>query len=357
MIDDGFAAVAVHAVTPEAVSSHQVFDTGFRERLTATATASERAGWAGILVPHNLHEADPWMIASYLGSVTERLVPLLAVQPACMPAHTAAACAAAYAMLYGRPLNLNLVIGARDDELSRIGDRLGHDERYQRLRDYGRVLRTLLDGGTLDGEADGRTYRGYRLEPRPEVLSQCRIFVAGSSPASLAAAVEVADVVVTHPAPFADWHSSLVRPLRESGYRGELAIRIGVLCRADRDEAWRIARERFPQSWLGRQETLLKTRSQNAWSRELAQRAVADGTGEGEGPYWLGAFSSGLASAPFLVGDYAEVAAELARYLGAGVGQVLLNGGLDEDFAHVRTAVDLARALAAPTPDPAPARG
>lgn len=340
-------ALAVHSVTPEAASRHQVFAADFRERLTATATASEAAGWAGILVPHNLQEVDPWMVASYLGAVTRSLVPLLAVQPACIPPHTAAACVAAYATLYGRPLNLNLVIGARGDELGRIGDRLDHDGRYGRLLRYGQVVKALLRGETLDGDDGFWAYRRYRLEPRPEAAAGALIFVAGSSPASLLTARRVADVVVTHPAPFADWLTGLVRPLREEGYTGELGIRMGVICRPDREEAWHIARERYPESWGGRQETLLKTRSQNVWSRELAQRAVraADGPSNPHDgrPYWLGAFSSALASAPFLVGDYGEVAAELARYAGAGAGHLLLDAGRDEDFPHVRAAVDAVR--------------
>ncbi len=342
----GDRAVEVLSVTPESVSDHQTFGAGFRERLEHTARASQEAGWSGVLVPHNLHEVDPWIVAAHLGTVTTSLVPLIALQPACTPPHTAAASAAAYAALYGRPLDFNLVAGARDDEMRRIGDTLGHDERYDRMRQYGRVLRALLRGEEVTEDGPYYSYRNFRLEPRPAVLDACRVFVAGSSPASLATAREIADVVVTHPAPFAEWRETFLEPLLESGYTGRVGIRIGLLCRPDGDLAWRIARERFPQSWAGRQETMLKTLSPNAWSRALAVRAGAgtppEGPGAGQDPYWLGAFSSGRASAPFLVGDPATVAGRLAEYLDAGVGHILLNGGLEEDYPHIRQAVDLA---------------
>ncbi|MDX3228668.1 LLM class flavin-dependent oxidoreductase [Streptomyces sp. ME19-01-6] len=342
--------VKVYSVTPESVParSSAVHDTaaeGFAERLTTTARASERAGWEGILVPHNLHEVDPWIVAAHIGSATRTLVPLLALQPAATPPHTAALCAAAYAMLHGLPLYFNLVAGARDDEMRRIGDDLSHDERYARLRQYGHVLRRLLRGETVDAEGPYYTYRGFRLEPRPDVLSRCRIFVAGSSSASVSAAKEISDVVVTHPLPYEEWHRTFLRPLRADDYMGDIGIRIGILCRPDPEEAWKLAYERFPDSWIGRQETLLKTMSQNTWSRQLAQRAVeADGrpVDVERSTYWLGAFRSGLASAPFLVGGYDEVAARLGDYVRAGVGHVLLNGGLDEDFEHTREAVRLA---------------
>ncbi|MEV4557891.1 LLM class flavin-dependent oxidoreductase [Kitasatospora sp. NPDC049285] len=329
----------VYSVTPESTSPRQEFREDFRTRLAATAAASEQAGWAGILVPHNLHEVDPWIVAAHLGSVTSSLVPLLALQPACTPPHTAAACAAAYAMLYGRPLHFNLVTGARGDEMNRIGDELTHDQRYQRLLRYALVLKALLRGESVDEDSEYYRYRGLRLEPRPEVLEQCRFFVAGSSPASLAVAREVADVVVTHPVPYPQWRQDFLDPLRDSGYTGEVGIRIGVLAREDPAEAWREAHRRFPETWTGRQETLLKTRSQNAWSRELAVRAVDDEAAAAADPYWLGAFRSGLASAPFLVGGYQEVAERLGEYTAAGAGHILLNGGTDDDFPHVRRAL------------------
>jgi len=332
----------LYSVTPE--STQPAGAPTFRERLDTSAARCESAGLTGILVPHNMHEVDPWMVASYLGSVTDRLIPLLAVQPASTPPHTAAACAAAYAALYDRPLHINLVAGAREDELRGIGDGLGHDERYDRLREYGTILRSLLTGGTVDTDSTYYRYTRHRLVPCPEVLAQCRIFVAGSSPASLAAATGVADVVVTHPTPFAEWHDDFLAPLLAAGYAGELGIRIGILCRPDRAEAWRVAREQFPRSWIGRQETLLKTRSANSWSRELAVLAVArEAASDDESdPYWLGAFHSGLASTPFLVGTYADVAERLAHYMAAGVGHILLTGSRDDEFIHIQRGIRLA---------------
>ncbi|MGH3156788.1 MAG: LLM class flavin-dependent oxidoreductase [Streptosporangiaceae bacterium] len=332
----------VYSVTPPS-NSQQSADAGYLSVLNQAATASQDAGWSGILVPHNLHEVDPWLVASHLGSVTSTLIPLLALQPACNPPHLAAACAAAYATLYNRPLYFNLVAGARGDEMRRIGDDLSHDERYERLREYGAILRQLLDGGQAETASAYYTYRKFGLEPRPDVLSQCRIFVAGSSPTSMSAATAVADVIVTHPVPFAEWRRSFLGPLRETSYTGDLGIRLGIIARASREEAWELATERFPPTWLGRQETLLKTRSPNVWARELAQRAVAaeEEPFDPSDPYWLGAFKTGQASAPFLVGRYEDVTERLAEYAGEGVCHLLLSGCEESDFADIKTVVDL----------------
>ncbi|WP_328958214.1 LLM class flavin-dependent oxidoreductase [Kitasatospora purpeofusca] len=340
----------VYSVTPESASQQREFEQDYLSRLREAGAACERAGWSGILVPHNLHEVDPWLIAGQLGAATDTLVPLIAVQPSSLPPHTAAAMAAAYATLYGRPLHFNLVAGARDDELRRTGDQLGHDERYERMREYGLVLRALLRGEEVDTEGRFYSYRKFRLEPRPEVLSQCKLFVAGSSPASIGVARDIADVVVTHPARYPEWEETFLKPLLAGGYTGELGIRIGIVAGSAREDAWATARERFPETWQGRQETLLKTVSQNSWSRQLAVDAVAEAAEEKEPAadaepdvYWLGAFRSGQASAPFLVGSHEDVGSRLAEYLRAGVRHVLLNGSYEDDHEDINRALLAAR--------------
>src|SRR5262249_45293295 len=132
------------------------------------------------------------------------------------------------------------------------------------------------------------------------------------------------------------------------GYEGEFGIRIGIVAREDREDAWKTARDRFPETWQGRQETLLKTVSQNAWSRQLALHAVAE---EAEtaaplhdpDPYWLGAFRSGRASAPFLVGTHQDVGDRLREYLRAGVGHILLNGSHEPDHEDINRALLVAQ--------------
>jgi alkanesulfonate monooxygenase len=336
----------VYSVTPPSTGQEAAADE-YRAQLAQVAIASENARWSGILVPHSLHDLDPWIVAGHIGAITTSLAPLLALQPACAPPHQAAACAAAYATLYGRPLHFNLVAGAREDEMRSIGDDLSHDERYDRLREYGRILRMLLGGQQVTAESPHYSYRKFTLNPCPAVLARTRIFIAGSSPASMSVAAQIADVIVTHPAPYPDWRRDFLEPLRATGYPGSLGIRMGIIARPTRAEAWDLATKRFPETWLGRQETLLKTLSPNSWSRDLARRAVAaDGEHGGHAdpadPYWLGAFRTGGASAPFLVGEYGDVAARLTDYVREGVGHLLLNGCENDDFAHVRAVAEMA---------------
>ncbi len=338
----------VYSVTPTSTDGSGRPRSDLAAHAAAAARRCESAGWTGILVPHNLHEVDPWLIAGHLGSVTERLVPLVAVQPSSMPPHTVALIAAAYASLHHRPLHFNLVAGARDDELRRTGDDLDHDRRYDRLLEFGRVLKALLRGERVDFAGEYYRYSGYELAPRPPVLAECKFFMAGSSDAGLRAAREIADVVVTHPSPFPEWKRTFLDPLRASGYGGEIGIRIGVMARSDREEAWRTARSRFPETRSGRATTVLKTRSSNVWAQELAARAITESETEADA-YWLGAFRSGRVSAPFFVGDHAAVGARIAEYLDVGVGHVLLSGSDSiDDHENVNAALRVAAVSARP---------
>ncbi len=231
--------------------------------------------------------------------------------------------------------------------MRQIGETLDHDERYARLREYAAVLRALLAGEEFTLGGRFYSYQHYGLEPCPEVARRGKLFIAGSSAASVKAAIEHADVVVTHPAPADKWREEHLGPLLTAGFKGELGIRIGIVCRDSSKQAWELARARFPDTWLGRQETLLKTRSTNAWSRRLAELAIAEaegeeaGVGEQDRTYWLGAFRNGRASAPFLVGSYEQVAVSLQEYFDAGVRHVILNGLHDDDYDHTRIAMSL----------------
>jgi len=79
--------VDIYCVLPEAVGEFEVFQDSYRKRLTDMAHVAEGSDWTGGLIPTFLHEVDPFMVASFLGAVTDRFIPLIAVQPACTPPH------------------------------------------------------------------------------------------------------------------------------------------------------------------------------------------------------------------------------------------------------------------------------
>ena len=116
----------------------------YRRVLLDAARWTERTGCRGLLVYSDNSLADPWATAQYLLANTERVVPMVAVQPAYMSPYTAARMISTLALLYGRGLDINLVTGGFGAHLRALDCRLDHDERYARLVEYAGVMRSLL---------------------------------------------------------------------------------------------------------------------------------------------------------------------------------------------------------------------
>jgi alkanesulfonate monooxygenase len=70
--------------------------------------------------------ADPWVNAQLVIEQTEKLVPLVAVQPAHMHPHTGAKVISSLAFVYGRQVDLNLVTGGNRNHLRAVGSHLDH---------------------------------------------------------------------------------------------------------------------------------------------------------------------------------------------------------------------------------------
>src|SRR5258708_23688180 len=79
--------------------------------LQEIARASEEAGYEGILVFTDNSQLDPWLVSQIIVEATERLCPLVAIQPAYMHPYSVAKMITSFAHLYRRRLYLNKVSG------------------------------------------------------------------------------------------------------------------------------------------------------------------------------------------------------------------------------------------------------
>jgi alkanesulfonate monooxygenase len=217
--------------------------------------------------------------------------------------------------LYGRRLYLNMTAGGFANDLAALDDVTPHDRRYDRLREYTTVIVRLLEGGAVDFA--GEFYRVRKLRLRPALPRELRpgIFVAGSSPAGVAAARALDATAVRYPEPPGE-------EVALSADGADYGIRVGIIAREDDDHAWRIARARFPEDRAGQLTHQLAMKvSDSVWHRQLSARAT-----ETHGsPYWLGPFQNYRSMCPYLVGSYERVAGVLRRYVIQGCGAVILD--------------------------------
>ena len=272
---------------------------------------SEAAGCTGMLIYTDNSIVDPWLVAQLVLQETRQLCPLVAVQPVYMLPYTAAKMVASLASLHGRRIWLNMLAGGFRNDLVALGDETAHDDRYARTIEYTLLMRSLLETDQPVTFA-GRFYnaRGLRLTPSlPEHL-QPGWLISGSSPAGRAAATAIGAIAIEYPTPPDETRNVETVP---AGH----GIRVGIIARDSADEAWRVAHDRFPEDRRGRlSHALAMKTSDSAWHRtlsELARENPADGN-----PYWLWPFEQHKTFCPYLVGDFATVAAEIARYLAIG---------------------------------------
>lgn len=308
------------------------------ERIADVARWSEKHNCKGILVYTDNSLVDAWLVSQIIVQNTRTLCPLVAVQPVYMHPYTVAKMVSSFAHLCGRRIYLNMVAGGFKNDLSALNDTTPHDRRYERLIEYTTIIRELLAGpGPVSFVGQFYTVGNLRMTPPLPHELQPGIFISGSSAAGLNAARAMDATAIEYPKPAEHYEGDS----RKSGL--EFGIRAGIIARADEDEAWAIARERFPEDRKGQltHQLAMKT-SDSVWHKELSATSQEDTSGGS--PYWLVPFENYKTFCPYLVGSYERVAKELRRYIDRGYRTFITDIPVDEeDLRHCNSVFELAQ--------------
>jgi alkanesulfonate monooxygenase len=321
-------AVEVFSTCPPSAS----FDSAYVIAVADVARWSEKYGCQGILIYADNSLVDPWLVAQVVIQQTTRLCPLVAVQPIYAHPYTVAKMVATLGYLHGRRVYLNMIAGGFKNDLTALADPTPHDRRYDRLREYTEIVKQLLAGSPVS--YDGEFYKVENLRLTPALARELfpGVFVSASSEAGLATGQALGATCVHYPKPSRDY----VGGAPSSGARA--GIRVGIIARGDEQEAWRIARARFPEDRRGQltHQLAMKT-SDSVWHEKLSRLAV-----ESEGsPYWLFPFHNYKTFCPYLVGTYQRVGEELAHYVAAGFSTFILDvPPAEEELYHTGIAFD-----------------
>ncbi len=177
------ALLQVFSTCPPSVAAGRTAETeagsSYRARVTQVAQWSEAMGCEGILVYTDNRLVDPWLTAQLIIEVTERLSPLVAVQPAYMHPYSVAKMVATLSYFHSRKIYLNMVAGGFKRDLEALNDFKEHDERYTLLIEYSRMIKALVErsGKCLGFSYEGTYYSvdGLKLVP-PCHRNSCRSF-------------------------------------------------------------------------------------------------------------------------------------------------------------------------------------
>lgn len=298
---------------------------------------SEEAGCTGMLIYTDNGLVDPWAVADLVIRHTEKLCPLVAVQPIYMHPYSAAKRVASVAYLHGRRICLNMLAGGFRSDLQALNDPTPHDDRYVRTTEYTLIMKALLETNEPI-TFDGRYYSVQNLRLTPSLPSELhpQILMSGSSEAGMAAAEATASIGIVYPPPVEELGAQ-----QSTAGRG---VRLGIMARPDAAEAWRLAHERFPADRKGQvTHKLAMAVSDSVWHKQLSARA--DRPEGGPSPYWLWPFQSYKTFCPYLVGSYEEVANYVSAYLDIGYRTYILDVPRSpDDLESARVVFDMALA-------------
>jgi alkanesulfonate monooxygenase len=311
----------------------------YRRRVTDVAQWSDRAGYRGILVYTDNQLVDPWLVAQLVIESTEALCPLVAVQPVYMHPYAVAKMVSSFAHIYGRRVFLNMVAGGFRNDLLALGDDTEHAHRYQRLVEYTEIVKRLLRGERVTERGHYYEVKNLALKPAlpPELFPG--IFVSGSSDDGVAAARSIGATAVKYPKPP---HEEVSISADGAG----IGMRVGVIARDDEADAWKVARDRFPEDRKGQLTHGLAMKvSDSQWHKQLSE--LGQQPPSAENPYWLGPFENYKTFCPYLVGSYTTVAIELARYIELGFETFILDiPPNEEELQHTALAFEQASSRA-----------
>ena len=322
--------IALFSTCPPSNTGDQA---NYLRQVIDAAQWSERAGCNGTLVYSDNSMVDPWLVALAIAQHTERLCPLVAVQPIYMHPYSVAKMASSIAHLTRRRVFLNMVAGGFKNDLTALNDTTPHDKRYDRLVEYTLLVKRLLGGETVSVE--GEFYKVDKLKLAPSLPPELSpgIFISGSSAAGLAAAKAIGATAIAYPKALNEVQANPADGIKSG-------IRVGIISRDNEDEAWRVAHARFPLDRQGQlTHQLAMKMSDSVWHKQLSE---SNGAAK-RGVYWLGPFENYKSMCPYLVGDHGAVGEQLAGYISLGHRTFILDVPPNpEELRHTREAFNRA---------------
>lgn len=310
------------------------------------ATAVDNLGFDGVLIPTGRGCEDAWVIAASLIPLTQKLKFLIAIRPDLMSPTLAARMAATFDRSSDGRLLLNVVTGGDREELEADGVFLDHDARYERADEFLTVWRQII-------QQEEVTHSGKHIQVNkakvlyPSVQTPYPpLYFGGSSDAALRTAAKHIDVYLTWGEPLEQVKAKIeaVRQLAEQeGRTVRFGIRLHVIVRETRDEAWRAADElisHLDDETIARAQQVF-AKMDSVGQQRMSQLHQGDRSKLEISPdLWAGVGLVRGGAGTALVGDPETVAARMLEYYELGIETFVFSG-----YPHLEEAYRVAELL------------
>ncbi|WP_159717135.1 FMNH2-dependent alkanesulfonate monooxygenase [Geminicoccus flavidas] len=315
--------------------------------LREIATAVDRLGFGGVLLPTGQGCEDAWITAAALAPLTERLRFLVALRPGVASPSFFARQTATLDRLSGGRLLLNVVVGGNPSELAGDGIYLDHDARYAQADEFLEIWQRVLAGEKVDFEGHHLRATGTVLDFPPVQRPHPPLWFDGSSNAALDLAARRIDTYLSWgepPAQVASKIAAVRTRTRLAGREVRFGLRIHLIVRETEAEAWAAADRLIAH--LSDDAIELAQRRFREQSDSVGQQrmtALHDGRRDRlvvAPNLWagLGLVRQGAGTA--LVGSPEIVAARLREYQALGIETIIASG-----YPHLEEAYQVAELL------------
>ncbi|WP_035845746.1 LLM class flavin-dependent oxidoreductase [Kitasatospora azatica] len=332
--------------------STTAFDRDYTLRL---GRAHEEHGWDRVLFAYGSGSPDPAPAAAFLASHLEKLQILLAHRPnVSSPTFAAKTFATLDRISQGR-LTVHFITGGSDREQQREGDFLTKDQRYDRTREYIRIVKQAWTSQErFDHEGEYYRFNDFVADVFPVQQPRPGVSFGGSSEAAYAAGGAEADIYCLWGEPLAETAAQIERVKQAAAAAGRTTPpRIQVAFRpiiAPTEElAWEKA-HRTVEAIRARRGDAVGTAGaatpENVGSQRLI--AIAEAGERYDRALWTptAAATGGAGNSNALVGTPETVAAALLDYYDLGVDILSARGYhlLDDAIDFGRYVIPLVRA-------------
>jgi alkanesulfonate monooxygenase len=294
---------------------------------------AERCGIESVLTAFGFHRADPIVLATALGMLTERVKFLVAVRSGVSSPTAFVQQVNSVAAVTGGRICLNVVAGHTPNEQRGYGDFLTHDERYARTDEFLTICRALWESRE-PVSIEGVYYRVENARLNLPFLAEGRtapeIYVGGNSPQAAELAIKHASCLLRLPAA-----PEPMRPEVEAVTTGgtEVGLLVSLVIRDTRAEAVAAAEAMLDRLGDRPRQTHKAFRERSDSVAFTSMLGLAESA---EDPWlsphlWTGAVPFLGAPAVALVGSPEGIASALLEYREIGVTQFLFMGWPDLD--------------------------
>lgn len=309
------------------------------EMFDRVVTAAEAAGFEYLLVPVAIPCWEAWVTTAFMAGRSSSIRMLVAARPGYINPVMLAKMVTSFDQLTGGRIAVNLIAGQSESENAADGIRYGKEDRYALMAEEVAIMKALWTAkAPLDWDGRFHTLRGARVMPAPLQQPHPRFYLGGGSLQAWEISAAHADVHLfwgDRPETIAAQMGE-IRAMAAGQGRGEalgFGMRLQIICRETEEEAWAAAHELVRD--VGEERSAaVRANIANSVANQRVQALLAETGGLIAPNLWAGLAKARQGAGVAIVGNPAQCADVLQRFIEIGCHSFCLSGYLHDEEAE-----------------------